>query len=183
MVRALFPGVPSLTGLLPLVLLLLMGCGRSPPRGEVKRIDAHGIQLETPAGWTGGGAGGIYEFHSPDGTGRVRIAPLEGASGATGLKEGQLLSGTGATVVKKLSPTSPVKVGSMTGERVRFSTSDRRVYEVVALAVSSGADRRVILIQTSISAEHAERDPGAADALFAALRQSIQPVGSTSGPG
>lgn len=183
MVRALFAGVPSVTGLIPLVLLLLMGCGRSPPRGEVKKLDAHGIQIETPAGWTGGGAGGIYEFHSPDGTGRVRIAPLEGATSATGLKEGQLLAGTGATVTKKLLPTSPLKVGSMTGERIRFATSDRRVYEVLALAVTNGDRRSVVLIQASVSAEYAQQDPAAVEALFSAFRQSIQPVGSTSGPG
>lgn len=185
MVRALFSGVPSsLTGLLPMVLLLLMGCGRSPPRGEIKRVDAYGIQLETPSGWTGGDAGGVYEVHSPDGTGRVRIAPLEGVSSASGLKEGQLLSGTGATVTRRLLPTSPVKIGPMVGERARFATSDRRVYEVIALLVPLGNERKgVVLIQTSVSAEVAERDPSAVDALFSSLRQSIQFIGSTSGPG
>jgi hypothetical protein len=178
MVRALFP---SLAGLLPLVMFLLMGCGRSPPRGEARRIEAHHLQIETPAGWTGGGAGGIYEFHSPDGTGRVRIAGLEGASSAVGLKDAQLLSGTGATVVKRLLPTSPVKIGTLVGERIRVATSDHRVYEVIALAVSAGEKKAVVLIQASVSSEHAEKEPSAADALFTLLRQSIRPL-SGSGP-
>lgn len=180
MVRAL---IPSLAGLLPLVFMLLVGCGRSPPRGEVKRLDAHGIQIETPVGWTGGGAGGIYEFHSPDGTGRVRVAPLEGASSAAGLKDSQLLAGTGATVTKRLLPTSPLKIGQLSGERIRVATSDRRVYEIIALSVPVGERRSVVLIQTSVAADLLEKDPAAVDALFSALRQSIQLVGSTSGPG
>jgi hypothetical protein len=180
MVRTL---VPSLAGLLPLVMFLLMGCGRSPPRGEVKRIEAHLLQIETPKGWTGGGAGGIYEFHSPDGTGRVRIAGLEGATSAVGLKDAQLLAGTGATVVKRLLPTSPVKIGALVGERIRVATSDHRVYEVIALAAPPGGDRKgVVLIQASVSAEHADTAPAAVDALFASLRQSIQTLRPNSGP-
>lgn len=180
MVRTLFP---SLAGLLPLVMFFLVGCGRSPPRGEVKRIEAHHLQIETPVGWTGGGAGGTYEFHSPDGTGRVRIAALEGATSATGLKDAQLLSGTGAIVSKRLLPTSPVKIGAMVGERIRVATNDHRVYEVIALAVQSGDRKTVVLIQASVSEEHAEKDPAAVDALFTSLRQSIQAMGPTSGPG
>lgn len=180
MVRTL---IPSLAGLLPLVMFFLVGCGRSPPRGETKQIDAHHLQIETPVGWTGGGAGKTYEFHSPDGTGRVRIAALEGATSAIGLKEAQFLTGTGATVRKKLLPTSPIKVGTMMGERIRVATSDHRIYEVIALAVSMGDRKTVVLIQTSVSEEHAEADPAAVEALFTSLRQSIQPMGSTSGPG
>lgn len=185
MVRSLLPtDISSLIGLLPLILFLLVGCGRSPPRGEVKRLEAYAIQLETPKGWTGGGAGGIYEFHSPDGTGRVRVAPLDGVSTAAGLKESQLLAGTGATVTSKVLPTSPMKIGPVTGERARFAASNGRVYEVIALLVPvSGGRKSVVLIQTSVSAEFAQQDPGAADALFASVRQSIQFVGSTSGPG
>ncbi|MCU0653844.1 MAG: hypothetical protein MUF64_00660 [Polyangiaceae bacterium] len=180
MVRTLFP---SLAGLLPLVMFLLVGCGRSPPRGEVKRIETYHLQLETPAGWTGGGAGGIYEFHSPDGTGRVRIAALEGASSAVGLKDAQWMAGTGATIHKRLLPTSPVKIGALVGERTRVAASDRRVYEIIALSVTLGERKAVVLIQTSVSAEHAEKDPAAVDALFTSLRQSIQASGATSGPG
>ncbi|MCS6898862.1 MAG: hypothetical protein NZX77_03725 [Polyangiaceae bacterium] len=148
----------------------------------MRRIEAHRLQIETPAGWTGGGAGGTYEFHSPDGTGRVRIAGLEGVSGAVGLKESQLLAGTGATVVKRLLPTSPVKIGVLMGERIRVATSDQRVYEVIALAVPVGEKKAVVLIQASVSADHAEKEPAAADGLFTMLRQSIRPLGASSGP-
>jgi hypothetical protein len=169
--------VPVLAGFLPLVLLLLVGCGKSAARGEVKKLDMYAIQLETPAGWTGGGAGGTYEFRSPDGTGRVRVAALEGASSASELKDAQLMAGTGAVATSRVLPASPTRVGPLHGERARFMGSDGRLYDIVALTVPVNGKKMVVLVQTSTSAEHASSESSAVESMFSRLRQSIQYIG------
>ncbi len=174
--------MPTLAGLLPLVLFLLVGCTRTAPRVQARRLDLHAIQIETPAGWTGGGAGGTYEFRSPDGAARVRVAALEGAVSATGLKDAQLMAGTGAAVREKIHPASTTRVGELQGERARLRGSDGRVYEVVALAVpQAGGRRSVVLVQTSVSAEHASQQASDAEAIFAQIRHSIAHLGAASG--
>ena len=166
-------GVPALAALLPLVLLLLVGCARGPTRGEPRKLEEWGLTVETPAGWTGGGAGGTYVFRSPDGTGRLRVAPLDGATSVAGLKDAQLVAGTGATATGRVFPTSPTKIGTLSAERGRFSANDGRVYDVVAVQVPRG----VVLFQTSVAADLAADGSGDAERLFTTLRQSIQALG------
>lgn len=162
--------VPALAALMPLVLLLLTSCMRGPARGEPRKLDEYALSVETPAGWTGGGAGGTYEFRSPDGTVKLRVAPLEGAQSASGLKDAQLLAGTGAAATERLFPTSPTKIGPLSGERGRFKANDGRIYDVVAVQVTRG----VVLFQTSVAAERATDGSGDVDRLFTTVRQSIQ---------
>jgi hypothetical protein len=173
MTRSFLQGIGYLPGLLPLLLLLFAGCGRGAPRGETRALEPHGLQVETPGGWTGGGSGGIYEFRSPDGTARVRIGPLEGTMVVGGLKEQQLLSGTGVTSVSRSFPISPTKVGPLVAERGRFITSDGRIYEIVAVQNPGHA---VVLIQTSVSGEFAKSAPEDMERIFSNVRQSIQPL-------
>lgn len=177
----LFGHVPALAGFLPFVLWLLVGC-RGSPQGEVKKLDVYSIQLETPAGWTGGGAGGTYEFRSPDGASRVRIAALDGVASASGLKDAQLMAGTGATITSKVLPASPTRAGALHGERARFIGNDGRLYDIVALTVPFQGKTTVVIIQTSTSAENASQEPVAVDELFSRLRQSIQYTGSEKVP-
>lgn len=168
-------GIPALAALLPLVLALLVGsCSRGPSRGEVRKLDEYALTVETPVGWTGGGAGGTYEFRSPDGTGRLRIARLDGVVSTAGMKDAQLLSGTGAVPSGRQLPTSPTKIGTLSAERGRFAASDGRTYDVVAVATPKG----VVLFQASVGAEHATEDAAAVERLFTGLRQSIQYTGA-----
>ena len=162
-----------LAALMPLVLMLLASCSRGPTRGEQRKLDQYALTVDTPAGWTGGGAGGTYEFRSPDGTVKLRVAPLEGATSATGLKDAQLLAGTGATATDRAFPTSPTKIGPLSAERGRLTANDGRVYDVVAVQVPRG----VVLFQTSVAASRASDGSGDVERLFTALRQSIQFLG------
>ena len=162
-------GVELLRALLPIVLLVI-GCAKPADHGDVRKIEQHGLQVETPRGWTGGGAGGTYEFRSPDGTSRIRIVAVDGPLGS--LKEPQLLSGTGATATSRMLPTSPTRIGSLSAERARFATSDGRVYDVVAVQTA----RDVVLVQTSVTSERSSSDPEEVERLFRSVRQSIAPL-------
>lgn len=168
-------GIPALAVLLPLVLALLVGgCSRGATKGELRKLDEYALVVETPLGWTGGGAGGTYEFRSPDGTGRLRIARLDGVASAVGLKDGQLLAGTGALPSGRQFPNSPTKIGPLSAERGRFTVNDGRIYDVVAVSVPKGG---VVLFQASVAAERANEDSAAVERLFTGLRQSIQYTG------
>ncbi len=148
------------------VLLSLAGCGRGDAQGDVRKLAEHGLSVVTPRGWTGGGAGGTYEYRSPDGGAKLRIAPLEGAAVAT-LKDAQLLAGTGVAPTSRDLPPSPTRVGKLPAARGRFTGNDGRVYDVVAVQTSRG----VVLFQTSVTTERPAYD---AERLFNAVRQSIQ---------
>jgi hypothetical protein len=163
-------GVPAWAVLWPLILALFAGCGRGQSRGETRKLDEYALTVETPSGWTGGGSGGTYEYRSPDGTGRLRIAPVEGGASLAGLKDAQLLAGTGAQPVTKVFPTSPTKIGTLSAERGRFAANDGRVYDVVAVQTPKG----VVLFQTSVSSERASESSADVEKLFTTLRQSIQ---------
>lgn len=149
------------------VLLSLAGCGRGDERGEVRKLAEHGLSVATPAGWTGGGAGGTYEYRSPDGGAKLRVAPLEGAATTANLKDAQLLAGTGVTPTARNLPPSPTRVGRLPAARGRFTGNDGRIYDVVAVQTSKG----IVLFQTSLSAERPASD---AERLFTSVRQSIQ---------
>lgn len=179
MTRALLiSGLGSLAGFLPLVLLLLTGCAKAPSSGPAQKLGEHGVEITLPSGWTGGRAGGTYEFRSPDGGGRVRVGKLEGATTASGLKDAQLLSGTGATAVKRVLPPSPHKVGALVGERAQFVGGDGRLYEVLALLVPKHG---VVLVQTSVPDGEAGAEGSGADALFSKIRHGVR-VAAASGP-
>ena len=160
----------ALLSLLPAVALLLSlaGCGRGDDRTEIRKLAEHGLSVATPAGWTGGGAGGTYEYRSADGSARLRIAPLEGATATAGLKDAQLLAGTGVTPVSRNLPPSPTRVGALPAERGRFTGNDGRVYDVVAVQTQRG----VVLFQTSVTADRATS--AEVERLFTMVRQSIQ---------
>jgi hypothetical protein len=165
-----FDGASLLRGLLPFLALLFLGCAKPTEPAETRKLESVGLAIETPAGWTGGGAGGTYEYRSADGTGRVRVARLEGATSPSALKESQLLTGTGAQATSKLFPTSPTKIGALVAERARFSASDGRVYDVVAVQTPHG----VLLVQTSVTAERLTQDAEGTERLFTSVRQSIK---------
>lgn len=159
-------------GLLPILLLLLGGgCSRDAAQGDTRTFAEHGLSVRTPKGWTGGGAGGTYEFRSADGTARLRIGRLDGAAAVGGLKDAQLLAGTGAVATARSLPPSPTKAGPLPAERARFTANDGRIYDVVAVQTSKG----VVLFQASVSAEHASAE-GGVESLFAGIRQSIHPM-------
>lgn len=149
------------------VLLSLVGCGRGDERADIRKLSEYGLSVATPGGWSGGGAGGTYEYRSPDGGAKLRIAPLEGVAAPTNLKDTQLLAGTGVTPVSRNLPPSPTRVGALPAERGRFTGNDGRVYDVVAVQTAKG----VVLFQTSVSAD---RPTAEAERLFNAVRQSIQ---------
>ncbi|HEU4535826.1 MAG TPA: hypothetical protein VFS00_16990 [Polyangiaceae bacterium] len=164
---------PSLAGLLPFFMLFSVACARSsssPP--EARALERYALRLETPAGWTGGVAGGTYEYHSPDGVGRVRVSRLEGAAAVAGLKDAQLMAGTGASPSARIAAPSAAKVGPLPALRARFAGSDGRVYDVVAVQVPAAGGPAVVLVQTSVPAGDAEHRAG--ESLFALVRQSLR---------
>jgi hypothetical protein len=187
MLRALtaFGGLRPLAGLLPFFVLLSVACTRSSsPAPETRALDRYALRLDTPAGWTGGGAGGTYEYHGPDGVGRVRVGRLEGASAVAGLKDAQLLAGTGASPAARVAAPSPTKVGPLAALRARFSGTDGREYDVVAvqLPAAAGAPPTVVLVQTSVTADYLAGHGAAVEALFALVRQSLHYDGGAAAP-
>jgi hypothetical protein len=188
MLRALtaLSGLRPLAGLLaPFFMLFSVACTRSaPPEPEPRSLARYALRLETPAGWTGGVAGGTYEYHSPDGLGRVRVARLEGAAAVAGLKDLQLMAGTGASPAARIAAPSPTKVGPLAALRARFSGSDGRVYDVVAvqLPAAAGAPASVVLVQTSVTSDYAAEHNAAVESLFALVRQSLRYEGAAPAP-
>ncbi|HEU4412745.1 MAG TPA: hypothetical protein VFS43_46305 [Polyangiaceae bacterium] len=184
MLRALtaLSGLRPLAGLLaPFFMLFSVACSRSSSPGpEPRALERYALRLDTPAGWTGGVAGGTYEYHSPDGLGRVRVGRLEGATGVAGLKDVQLMAGTGASPSARIAAPSPTKVGPLPALRARFSGGDGRVYDVVAVQLpgAPGAPPSVVLVQTSVTADYAAEHNAAVESLFALVRQSLRYEGA-----
>ncbi len=187
MLRALtaLGGLRPLTGLLPFFMLFSVACARSSsPAPESRTLERYALRLETPAGWTGGVAGGTYEYHSPDGVGRVRVSRLEGATNVAALKDLQLMAGTGASPAARVAAPSPTKVGPLPALRARFTGSDGRVYDVVAVQLppsAPGAPPSVALVQTSVTADYAAEHNAAVESLFALVRQSLRYEGAAPG--
>lgn len=184
MLRALtaLSGLRPLAGLLaPFFMFFSVACSRSSAPGpEPRALERYALRLETPAGWTGGVAGGTYEYHSPDGLGRVRVARLEGASSVGSLKDLQLMAGTGASPSARIAAPSSTKVGPLSAVRARFSGTDGRVYDVVAvqLPAAAGAPPSVVLVQTSVTSDYAAEHGATVESLFALVRQSLRYEGS-----
>lgn len=160
----------TLLSILPAVALLLSlsGCGRGGEPTEIRKLAEYGLSVATPTGWSGGGAGGTYEYRSADGSAKLRIAPLDGVASTVGLKDAQLLAGTGVTPVSRNLPPSPTRVGPLSAERGRFTGNDGRVYDVVAVQTPKG----IVLFQTSVTADRATS--AEVERLFSTVRQSIQ---------
>jgi hypothetical protein len=175
-----WPGLRLLVGVLPALLVMLtVSCkGPSQPT-ELRRLEPYGLQLEIPVGYTGGGAGGTFEFHGPDGAGRVRVAKLEGVTTVQGLRDAQLLANTGASVADVMSKPSPAKISGAPAIRGRLLGSDRRVYEVVAIQLPGVG---VVLVQSSLPVETTADDADEGTRLFAVVRQSLKYTGPPATP-
>jgi len=154
--------------------MLSVSCKGAARPSDLRKLEPYALQVETPAGWTGGGAGGTFEFHGPDGAGRVRVGKLEGITSLNGLREGQLLAQTGASVADVQSKPSPAKINGISALRGRLLGSDRRVYEVVAIQLPGVG---IVLVQASLPADAASDDAGEGAKLFALVRQSLRYTG------
>ncbi len=170
-----WPGLRLLVGVLPALLVMLsVSCKSTSQPTDIRKLEPYALQLETPSGWTGGGAGGTFEFHGPDGAGRVRVGKLEGVTSLSGLRDAQLLAQTGASVTDVQSKPSPAKINGISALRGRLLGSDRRVYEIVAIQLP---DTSIILVQASLPVDAATDDAGNGAKLFALVRQSLKYTG------
>lgn len=170
-----WPGLRLIAGILPVLLVMLaVACKGSSHPTELRRLDPYPLQLDTPAGWTGGGAGGTLEFHGPDGSGRVRVGRLEGAVTLQGLRDAQLLSQTGANLTDVHAKASPTRINGVPALRARLAASDGRVYEVVAVQLPGVG---VVLVQASLPADAAADEGGEGARLFSVVRQSLKYTG------
>jgi hypothetical protein len=153
--------------------MLAVSCKGSSQPTELRKLEPYALQLETPVGWTGGGAGGTFEFHGPDGAGRVRVGKLEGISSLSAIRDGQLLAQTGANVADVQAKASPAKINGVPALRARLLGTDRRVYEVVAIQMPGAG---IILVQASLP-ESAAADDADGARIFALVRQSLKYTG------
>ena len=170
-----WPGLRLLVGVLPALLVMLsVSCKSSSQPTDLRKLEPYALQLETPSGWTGGGAGGTFEFHAPNGAGRVRVGKLEGVTSLNGLREAQLLAQTGATVTDVQSKPSSAKINGTSALRGRILGSDRRVYEVVAVQLPGVG---IVLVQASFPVDTASDEGGDGANLFALVRQSLKYTG------